>query len=45
MDLDFVDLPELANGLSKLLVFSDQLSKLVILVSMKHTTATDVLPM
>ena len=40
--LDFIDLPESANGFSKLLVFSDQLSKLVVLVPMKQTTATDV---
>ena len=40
--LDFIDLPESANGFSKMLVFSDQLSKLVVLVPMKSTSATDV---
>jgi len=40
--LDFIDLPKSANGFSKLPVFSDQLSKFVVLVPMKHTTATDV---
>ena len=40
--MDFLVLPESANGFTCLLAFSDRVSKVVILVPMKRTTAVDV---
>jgi len=40
--IDFIDLPESANKYSRLLVFSDRVSKVVVLVPMRTATAADV---
>ena len=40
--LDFLELPESANGYTCLLTMTDRVSKLIVLVPMKTTTALDV---
>jgi transposase InsO family protein len=40
--LDFLELPESANGYACLLTLTDRVSKLIVLEPMKHTTALDV---
>lgn len=40
--IDFVELPESANGFRRLLIFTDRLSKVTVLVPMKSASASDV---